>query len=201
MTYASKVRFLSEHERRNLRMETDRLILKALAAGDITQEYISGLNDPGVNHYLLEVKQRWQTYESVKSFVEENIRSSSNILFGIFLKSSPPHLIGTVRLTAISLFHYSSGIGICIFSKPHWRKGYALEALLKVKEFIFDTMGMHYIEAGMYSENKPSVKLFQRAGFECYVRIPDKYRLGDRFVDVSMFKAVNPDFNHKSLEE
>lgn len=198
MTCVKRVISLDDLDRDNIHLETDRLNIKVLRPKDITEEYISGLNDPEVNHFL-EVKRNRQTFESVKSFVLENARSCNSLLFGIFLKTLN-RLIGTARLSGISFFHYHLGMGICIFAKQYWGKGYAAESVLRIKEFVFNDMKMHYIEAGAYSQNVSSVKLFERAGFECYIKISDKYRLEDKFVDVLMFRAVNPNFNFDFLE-
>ncbi len=198
MTCVKRIKSLDDLGRDNIYIQTDRLNIKILRPEDITEEYVSGLNDPEVN-YFLEVKRIRQTFESVKSFVLDNTGSAHSLLFGIFLKS-PNCLIGTVRLSGISFVHYHLGLGICIFAKQYWGKGYGLEALLEIKEFVFNEMGMHYIEAGMYSQNAASRKLFKKAGFECYVKVSDKYRLGDKFVDVLMFGSVNPNFNVELLE-
>lgn len=198
MTCVKRVRSLDDLNRNNIHLQTGRLNIKVLQPEDITEEYISGLNDPEVNYYL-EVKRNRQTFESVKSFVLDNAHSFNSLLFGIFLKTSN-YLIGTVRLSGISFFHYHLGMGICIFAKQYWGKGYGVESVSRIKKFVFNDMRMNYIDAGVYSQNMSSVKLFERAGFECYLKISDKYRLEDKFVDVLMFKAVNPDFNLEFLE-
>ena len=200
MTCVKRITSLDDLDRDSIQIETERLRIRVLQPKDITEEYVSGLNDPEVNYYLLTVKKDRQTFESVKSFVLENARSSSSLLFGIFLKSSN-YLIGTVRLSEISFFHYYLGMGICIFAKQCWGKGHAVETVLRLKEFVFNDMGMHYIEAGAWSQNEASVKLFKKAGFESYLKISDKYRLEDKFTDVLMFRAVNPDFNFELLED
>lgn len=193
MTCVKRIKSLDDLDRDNLYIQTDRLHIKVLRSEDITEEYISGLNDPEVN-YFLEVKRNRQSFESVKSFVAENAQSASSLLLGIFLKTTDS-LIGTVRLSGISFVHYHLGLGICIFAKQYWGKGYGVESVFAIKEFVFNDMGMHYIEAGMYSQNAASRKLFEKAGFECYVKVSDKYRLEDQFVDIVMFRAVNPNFN------
>ena len=199
MTCVKRITSLTDLDRDNIRIQTQRLSLRILRPEDVTQDYISGINDPEVNYYLLEVKRTRQTFESLKFFVSENAQSPSNLLFGIFFNHSN-QLIGTLRLTGISFFHYCLGVGICIFAKQYWGKGYALESLLRVKEFVFHEMGMHYMEAGAYGQNAASVKLFERAGFECYLKTSDKYRLDNKFVEVLMFKAVNPNFNFEFQE-
>lgn len=185
-------------DKEEISLETERLIIRTLKPEDITEEYIAGLNDKSVNYYLTEVKRNIQTLESVNAFIMHNLNSANEFLMGVFLKA-PSHLIGTIRLSNISYYNYCLGVGICIFSKKYWGRGYATESLLKVKEFIFNNMGMHYIEAGVYSENAVSIRLFKKAGFEVHSRISNKYRLDDKFVDVLMFRTINPNFNFDLL--
>lgn len=172
---------------------TARMFARTLLVEDISADYINCLNNKEVNKYL-EVRLCRQTGESVANFIKKNLESESDLLLGLF-KKDDKDLIGTIRISDISSFHFFATLGICLFKKEQWGKGYAVESLLRIKEFLFDDMGMHYIDAGMYSQNVSSVKLFERAGFECYVKISDKYRLEDKFVDVLMFRAVNPNFN------
>jgi len=200
MTYIKGPNKLKTLNRENINLVTDRLIIRGLKPEDITNRYIEGLNDKNVNYYLTEVKRNKQTLESVNAFVVQNQESRNHLLFGLFIKESK-YFFGTIRLSNISYYHCYVGLGICIFSRNHLDKGYATEAILEVKQFVFDDMGLHYIEAGVYRDNIASVKLFEKCGFELYSRIADKYRLNERFDDVLMFRAINPDFNFASVKE
>lgn len=129
-----------------------------------------------------------------------SINSVNNLLLELFLNKSQC-LIGTIRFTDISDFHYCLGVGICIFPKKHWGKGYGTEALVKVKDYAFENLKIHHIEAGVYSENVDSIRLFEKAGFEIYLRNSDKYRLENRFVDVLMLRCINQNFDLSLLEK
>jgi len=186
-------------EKARLTLDTPRLFLRPLEPKDVTDHYISGLNDPGVNRYLVEVKRNVQTSLSVRDFVQKNLESLSDYLFGLFLKLDR-RLIGTVRLSVISPYHFSAGVGTCLFDKGSWGKGYGTEAVRRVKEFAFQDLGLHYLEAGCYEENKGSVELFRKAGFQLAAIYPHKYRLEDRFARVVFLSLTNPDFNPSLLK-
>ena len=47
-----------------------------------------------------------------------------------------------------------------------WRQGYASEALGKLLEFGFQTLGLHRIEAGCAMENIASVKVLEKVGMK-----------------------------------
>jgi [ribosomal protein S5]-alanine N-acetyltransferase len=51
-------------------------------------------------------------------------------------------------------------------SRSSWGKGYATEASRGFIDFIFKTMGVNRIEATVYPENIPSVKVLEKVGME-----------------------------------
>jgi RimJ/RimL family protein N-acetyltransferase len=186
-------------DKESLRIEDERIYLRPIDVEDITNGYISGLNDPEVNRYLVNVRKNIQTRESVEDYVFSNKKDPSSILFGIFVKDSVETLIGTVRVSGIDFFHYMASIGVCLFDKSAWKKGYALQAIKMVKQYLFEVHCLHYLEAGAYAQNKQSVKLFTRSGFSEWYRVKNKYRLVDSFEEVIFFGAINPAFDQSVL--
>jgi len=184
--------------KKNICLLTDRLKIKLLQVRDITPAYVDGLNDPEVNKFLVNVRLQKQTKKSVADFILFNLQSPTGLLLGIFLKNNGD-LIGTIRISNISNFHYLCTIGICLFHKKYWGNGYALEALNKVSEFVFDSLGIHYIEAGVYADNISSIHLFKRAGFSVKCINKNKFRLDNAFKDVISFGKINTKFDHKLL--
>ncbi len=181
-------------DKANLTLLTERLVLRPLRPTDVTEEYGRGLNETDVNRYLLDVRQHRQTLKMVTDYVVANLESDAHCLFGMFMRAAG-RLIGTVRLHNISDTHFSAGVGICVFAKECWGKRYGLEAVTAVVRAAFDQLGLHYLEAGCYEENRASIALFVRAGFEVKAIFRDKYRLENRFATVVFFGLVNPSFN------
>jgi RimJ/RimL family protein N-acetyltransferase len=190
-----------EIDKSSLILENEGIYLRPLRPDDITDEYVSGLNDPEVNRSLVNVRKCRQTHETVRQFVVSNWESPSCILFGIFVKSDRNSLVGTVRVSEIDFFHYSAVIGVCLFATRAWKKGFALQAVRMVKEYLFRIHNIHYIEAGVYAQNKNSVALFTRAGFREWFRVKDKFRLVDSFEEVIYFAALNPSYNWDFLKQ
>lgn len=186
--------------RENVKLSGDAVTLKTMTVEDITSEYINGLNDPEVNKYLENVRLKKQTYDSVKEYAESNLHSRESILFKITVKENQ-EFIGTIHVSGISRVHYHCSIGICIFNKKYWKKGYAIQSLNLVKDYLFKTLGLHYIEAGAYAQNKESCKLFSRANFSERYRVSDKYRYSDGFAEVVFLGVTNPDFDRSLFNE
>jgi RimJ/RimL family protein N-acetyltransferase len=188
-------------DKRSLLIENKNIYLRPLRIEDVTDEYVSGLNDPEVNRYLVNVRQRVQTRESVEKYVTSEFDDPSAILFGIFARNDLKKVIGTVHVSEIDFFHYTASIGICLFPKQVWKRGHAFQALQLVKGYIFEVLCLHYIEAGVYQENKNSINLFTRAGFSEWYRVKDKFRLVDSFEEAIYFAAINPSFDISLLKE
>jgi RimJ/RimL family protein N-acetyltransferase len=55
-------------------------------------------------------------------------------------------------------------IGFTI-APEHWRKGYAVEAITTLLEFLFDDLGLHRVSADCDVENTSSWRTLERAGF------------------------------------
>ncbi|MDO8282166.1 MAG: GNAT family N-acetyltransferase [Thermodesulfovibrionia bacterium] len=181
-------------------LEDEKIFLRVLTIEDITEDYINGLNDDEVNRYLVNVRINAQTRESVEGFIRTNTNEPSSVFLGIFIKDEVDSFIGTLRISGIDLFHYLASVGICIFDKRSWKKGYAVRSLGMVKEYLFNSLGLHYIEAGVYSENISSLKLFKSAGFTESHRLKDKFRHINSFEEVIIFKALNPSFDNSLLK-
>ena len=182
-------------DKESLLLENDHIDLRPLTPKDITDEYVNGLNAPEVNRYLVDVRQCVQTWELVEKYVILNLENPSSILFGIFIKNGQESFIGTIRVHEIDYFHYSATIGICIFDKRVWKKGYALQALHLVKDYLFEELGLHYLEAGVYANNINSINLFTRSGFIEWFRVKDIFRFIDGFEEAIYFAAINPHFD------
>ncbi len=179
--------------KRVLKIETQRLLIRTLRPSDVTKKYVDGLNDPEVNRYL-EIRWQRQTRSMVERYVEQNLKSSNNLLLGLFLKESKS-FIGTIRLSNISYHHYLVSLGICLFLKEVWGQGYGVEALWGVRDFVFKTMRMRCIEAGIYDGHVASIKIFKKAGFKFLAKFTNQFRLDDRFVDVVYYRCLNPNFH------
>lgn len=59
-----------------------------------------------------------------------------------------------------------AGVGIIIEKEEDKRKGYALESLSLLKEYSFQVLNLHQLYANIAADNKKSIFLFEKAGFE-----------------------------------
>jgi len=163
-----------------LNQKTERLHLRQFTVDDITLEYIDALNDKEVVQYTDARHSNWNVENSREFVLDSNIEGVRELI-GIFLKDSGKH-IGSIRL------HFDNrerrvALGIMIWDKTQWGKGYSTEALIAVSDYVFNDLGYHKLWAGYYPVNAASARLFEKAGFEIEGVFKDHFVLYGEFVD------------------
>jgi len=144
-------------------IEGQRLILRSVLESDVTENYIQWLNDSDTNQYL-ESRFLTHTKESVKEFVKRIDQQSDTVFLAIVFKNDNTH-IGNIKLGPIHEIHNFADIGILIGEKKYWGQGYATEAIKMLTQYAFNTLGLHKLTAGFYSNNMTSGNAFFKNGF------------------------------------
>jgi ribosomal-protein-alanine N-acetyltransferase len=162
--------------------------IRPIIITDIHDGYVNGINDPEVNRYLDRVKQSKQTYQSISEFVIANDKSPSAVLWGIWLDDFE-EFCGTVRLHEIEFQHLTAHIGICLFDKTIWGRGFGKRAILAATKWAFDVLKLRWIEAGAYKDNLASQKTFLSAGYSWKYDINGKYILEGKPSIVKIYAA------------
>ncbi len=161
----------------NAPIVSERIILDTLCTHDVTDDYVSWLNDPTINRYL-EVRFASHDIESVRNFVGTVNDSPDSLLLGIFLKTPRRH-IGNIKLGPINSMHSHSDIGIVIGDKACWGKGFATDAIAALVGYAFNTLGLTKLMAGCYSSNLGSMKAFLKVDFVEEGRLKDYWSSSD----------------------
>lgn len=74
--------------------------------------------------------------------------------------------IGAIDLFDFDPFHQRAGIGILISEQSKRKQGYAFQALQLIIEYCFNHLQLHQLYCNIGEENKASIKLFTKAGFQ-----------------------------------
>ena len=176
--------------KKKVELVIDAGVVRTLTVEDVHVGYVDGLNDAEVNHYLDGVAQSKQSMESVCLFVTQTFQSSNEIFFGIWDSSKREHC-GTVRLHSIDSHHLTAHIGVCLFDKQMWGKGLASKAICAVTDWALKTLGLRWVEAGVYEENIASMKLFERCHYQKKYIVSGKYLLKGKPSDVCVYAACS----------
>ncbi len=144
----------------------------------------SGLR--GSSHgFLAPWEPKWNVDELTRSsfrrrvrHYQKEIRDDNGYAFFIF-DLCDTKLLGGVTLNNVRRgVTQSCTIGYWI-GEPYANHGYMSDALAAIIPFVFDTLGLHRLEAACLLTNTPSVRILEKAGFQQegvarrYLRIND----------------------------
>ncbi len=111
------------------------------------------------SYYTEEYQLRSMKYEM------QEIEKKQNIYYYVFLKEDPETIIGTISYSRLRPAPYLSTIFGYDLGHDYWGKGLMKEACMETIKEIFQTYGMHRIEARVSPANIRSIYLLQRMGF------------------------------------
>ncbi|MEO9893500.1 GNAT family N-acetyltransferase [Aurantibacter sp.] len=75
-------------------------------------------------------------------------------------------LLGLIDLFDFDPKNKRAGMGIIIVQKEYRNKGIGSAAINLMCEYAFDVLNLHQLFANVASDNEPSIKLFEKMGFE-----------------------------------
>lgn len=145
-------------------LSSERLTLREPTESD-APELLILRSDARVNKYL--GRKPTATAEEALGFirkVNENFKNNTGVYWAI-TQTGEQKLIGTICIFNLSGELKSCEIGFELMPCYHG-KGIMNEALKKVIEFSFHTLGVETIEACTHKDNKGSLKLLQKFDFE-----------------------------------
>lgn len=116
------------------------IYLRRLTEDDVTEKYVSWMNDPEINQYL-ESRFVRHTLESTKAFIR-SVTNDNNYQFGIFDINTDEH-IGNIKIGGINHYHRYADIGFLIGEKSYQGKGIATEAIALATDFAFENLHLH----------------------------------------------------------
>ncbi len=146
---------------RTMRLETRRLVIRSFAAGDVT-DYAALVADPEVMKYI---GDGFAVDElQARAYVEKCIENEQTLGFARY---------------ALELRSANEFIGICGYAlideyvdfgyriaRKYWGNGYVSEAAQAIIKYGFERLGFESIVAIAYSENKGSIRVIKKLGFE-----------------------------------
>lgn len=145
-------------------LTTERLTLRPLVESDV-QDIFLLRSDPIVNKYL--DRQPSETLEEALNFirkVNETVKNKEGFYWAV-TQTDNKKLIGTICLFDFSDEGKKCEIGYELLP-PYQGQGIMKEALKKIIEFTFQTLGLETIDAVTHKDNHPSTKLLQKFNFK-----------------------------------
>ena len=171
---------MGNFERNNVRLETERLILRRFELSDAEAMYQNWASDPEVVRFMCYnvCESVDDTQKHIGQWMEyfNNLPSDSSwYLFSIILKQNG-ELIGTIDFHENDCEARAAEIGYQL-GRAWWGNGYTTEALCALIDYCFDDIGLNRLWADHNSQNIASGRVLLKAGMlyegtarQCYVR-------------------------------
>ena len=107
-------------------------------------------------------------------------------------QDNPNVIIGTASMSHIDRGIYRSCILGYKLLPEHQKQGYCLEALTKLISALFSDDRLHRIEAFVLPDNRSSINLLTRLGFECEGVARKIVKLENGYQDHLRYVLINP---------
>ena len=165
-------------------LETDRLRLRPLRAGDVDALFAM-YSDPEVARYWS--FPAWTRREQASEYLAARMALETPAVYAWALAEREcDRLIGTTTLFSLSGPHKRAEIGYSLLPARQGQ-GLATEALRTVLEHAFGPLGLERIEADVDPRNEASCRLAERLGFQREGLLRNRWRVGGEFADSVIF--------------
>ncbi len=145
-------------------LKGENIFLRALELSDL--DFLYALEN---DESLWEVSNTTTPYSKyiLNQYLENSHRDIYDVKqLRLVICNNKNEVVGLIDLFDFDPKNKRAGVGIVIFSDKDKRKGFALEALKLTCDYAFTHLSLHQIFAGITEENKGSIQLFEKAGFE-----------------------------------
>ena len=145
-------------------LQADKCRLRAVEPADVDSMYIWE-NDPDV--WRVSGTTEPFSRERLQRFVEEqrfDIYATRQLR--LIIEAPDGRSVGALDIFDFDPQMRRFGIGILIYDRSDRRQGYAASAVEAVKRYGRDTLGVHQIWCSASEDNRASLALFGKAGFE-----------------------------------
>ena len=169
-------------------LETERLILRKCGDNDLA-EFFRLASNPNVTTWIT-----WETHkfmEETAAFIKlltDGYENGTCMTWAMCDKETDKFM-GLISFTNIKEKHFSGELGYWI-GEEYWNKGYTTEAMKRIIEYSFDTMGMHRITAAHCVENLSSARVMVKAGMSFEGVGKGEAYIHGRFCDIAHYAIV-----------
>lgn len=185
---------LSERESIHF-IDGHRIYLRKLSLSDVTEEYLSWLNDPEVLRYR-RPKVYSSTMEDLQTFIR-TAQNSQDLYLAICLQEGDKH-IGGVSLTAINFVHHTADLNIMIGDKNCWGNGFGKEVVFVLSKHAFFNMGLNRLSA--QSPNPAFNKIVKSLGWVHEGTKRQMFLMDGEYIDMECYGLLKSEFKEIDLK-
>lgn len=153
--------------------------VRPLMKSDITEKYLSWLQDEEVTRFLGVDAQDYLSINQLYEYFDE-IDNYKKFLFGVF--KDKKH-VGNFTVNSIDYKNGIFDIGYFIGDKSYWGSKAGEVAIVCALKFAFENLGLRKIFGGILEPNISARLLAKKIGFIQEGILKDRVRMGDNLVN------------------
>jgi len=92
----------------------------------------------------------------------------------------------------------SADLGIFIYNKNNWDRGYGTDAMKILLEFGFNYINLHRIELGVYPNNKRAIYVYEKLGFKEVGRKRENRFMNGKYRDEIIMDILQREWRKKN---
>ncbi|HEX2252915.1 MAG TPA: GNAT family protein [Thermoanaerobaculia bacterium] len=178
------------------RLETPRLVVRALTAGDVPALYDLFRHEEVTRYWSWPAYSEPAQAAALLAEIEEHFRARTLFQWGL-ARRADDRVVGTVTLFEIDSGRHRGEVGFAL-ARAAWGQGLMGEALTALFDFAFDRLGLHRLEADVDPRNAPSLAVLERHGFRREGLLRERHRVGDELQDTVMLGLLAPQWRQRS---
>jgi ribosomal-protein-alanine N-acetyltransferase len=144
-------------------IEGDTIYLRALSMNDVSEEYLSWLNDEETTRGLASGVFP-STTEELTRFVEGVINNKNTVMFAVCDKTNDKH-IGNIKLDQFDWVSRTCELGLLIGDKNYWGKGIGTEVCRLTLTYAFTDLNIRKVSLAVYENNPSAIRVYEKLGF------------------------------------
>jgi ribosomal-protein-alanine N-acetyltransferase len=145
-------------------LEGNQIYLRAITMNDVTETYLSWLNDEETTRGLASGVFP-STIEELRRFVESVVSNRGVVMFAICDKQNNEH-IGNIKLDNFDWVSRTCELGLLIGNKNYWCKGIGYEVCKLALDYAFTDLNIRKVSLAVYENNPAAIKLYEKLGFQ-----------------------------------
>ena len=122
-----------------------------------------------------------------------------NDVYRLVIESAQGEVVGTLNTMACDRRCGTFKYGIAIF-RPHWRKGYASEAIRLLLRYYFQELRYQKVTVHVYAFNEASLKLHQKLGFQIEGRLRRMIYTNGAYYDEYVLGLTSDEFSFAGVK-
>jgi len=139
-------------------MESENIIYIKVTE-NLIDDYLKMVNDPEVQNKISKVKKQYSKEQEIEWIRLKQEQKS--IIFSMLEKDTNKY-IGNIEI--MNIINNIGEIGICITSDMQ-DKHYGTEALKKIIDYAYRTLGLDGLELNVYASNPRAIHCYENVGF------------------------------------